>query len=183
MKRCPQCNQEKDSSEFFKNAARHDGLSGYCRVCQTKANNAHAVALRLEVMDLLGGRRCVRCRYDDVRALIIDHKNGGGTRHRVDAVSSWAIYRHAKAHPDEYQVLCWNCNHIKRIEDGEHGNYAADLPIPERVVRPPRWARDYDACTSCSTTETPHKAGGLCRNCFQRDYRRRNPATTSSATT
>lgn len=30
------------------------------------------------------------------------------------------------------------------------------------------WARKYDACVQCSTTDSPHKGGGLCRVCYGR---------------
>lgn len=31
-----------------------------------------------------------------------------------------------------------------------------------------RWARRYDSCTDCGTTERPHEAKGLCRPCYKR---------------
>jgi len=31
-----------------------------------------------------------------------------------------------------------------------------------------RWARNYDCCTMCGTTQTKHNSGGLCRNCYMR---------------
>jgi len=33
------------------------------------------------------------------------------------------------------------------------------------------WARDYDACIGCGTTERPHHAHGLCRRCWVRERR------------
>lgn len=32
-----------------------------------------------------------------------------------------------------------------------------------------RWARNYDACTECGTTERRHNARGLCCNCYVRN--------------
>ena len=33
MKRCSRCREVKPVEEFFRNAARHDGLTSYCKVC------------------------------------------------------------------------------------------------------------------------------------------------------
>lgn len=74
---------------------------------------------RLELLARWGAV-CVRCGFDDVRALHIDHVNGGG-RKESRSMSATAYRRHLLAAPkDNYQVLCANCNSIKRIENGEH---------------------------------------------------------------
>ncbi len=36
MKNCSNCNQNKPSSDFFKNKARRDGLSNMCQICERK---------------------------------------------------------------------------------------------------------------------------------------------------
>lgn len=178
-KYCAKCATTKPVSEFFKNKARPDGLSGYCKACQQEVNSANHQRLRLEVMDLLGGPVCVGlgepCGFDDIRALVIDHKDGGGSQHRRDAVSVWGVYRHAQAHPEEYQVLCCNHNQIKRHEEGEWSSaeYIAKVRANPRetVTKPVRWARDYDCCRDCQTTETKHKSKGLCTNCYMVRWR------------
>ena len=35
MKRCPKCGVEKEEGEFYKNKRRTDGLSGWCRACNS----------------------------------------------------------------------------------------------------------------------------------------------------
>ena len=176
-KYCPKCDTTKPVSEFFKNKARSDGLSGYCKVCMTEINGDRQQKQRAALILALGGPVCVRCEFDDVRALTIDHIHGGGSHHRREAVSMWAVYKHAFAHLDEYQVLCWNCNYIKRVENNENANkeYMALVKTieRERMVKPVRWARDFDACTTCNTVDTPHKSRGLCMNCYMQE--RRNP--------
>ena len=64
------------------------------------------------------GKRCIKCGFDDVRALQLDHVNGGGAEERrtKTAVQVW---RNAINHPQYYQMLCANCNSIKRYTDGE----------------------------------------------------------------
>src|SRR6267378_5501639 len=67
------------------------------------------------------GDKCVRCGFDDDRALQIDHVNGGG---RADHVKRGprAIYKEALSNPGsgKYQILCANCNWIKRAENNEN---------------------------------------------------------------
>jgi len=73
--------------------------------------------LRQRVLSLIGAR-CCRCGFDDARALQIDHKYGGGTKERR-RFSYTTYYLHTLHHPENYQVLCANCNTIKRVEKAE----------------------------------------------------------------
>ena len=64
-----------------------------------------------------GKLACVKCGLDDIRALSIDHINGGGTRHREEIKKSgFGLYRWLEqdGHPNGYQTLCMNCQSIKR---------------------------------------------------------------------
>lgn len=79
-------------------------------------------AVRHEIIRLLGGR-CARCGYEDIRALQIDHIGGGGTRERI-AKNQRGMYvkmyvEVSQGRTGEYQVLCANCNWIKRYVNGE----------------------------------------------------------------
>jgi hypothetical protein len=65
------------------------------------------------------GDRCVRCGFDDYRALVIDHIHGGGRFERMYRSSPSVFYRSVIANPDGLQILCANCNLIKAIEQGE----------------------------------------------------------------
>lgn len=87
-------------------------------------NQTRRQKLREQLLDALG-RKCARCGYDtDVRALQIDHVNGGGCKERKDFPSRDAYYNHILQHAEDgsYQVLCANCNVIKRLEEREHGH-------------------------------------------------------------
>ena len=73
--------------------------------------------LRAKAIAALGGK-CLHCGFSDERALQIDHKNGGGGI-ELKSIGALKIYKAAKdGHPD-YQLLCANCNWIKRAEMGE----------------------------------------------------------------
>jgi hypothetical protein len=68
-------------------------------------------ALRESAVKHLGAH-CDECGYDnDIRALQIDHKNGGGNIERR-ALTERGVYRRVFEHPDDYRVLCANCNAI-----------------------------------------------------------------------
>ena len=68
------------------------------------------------------GDRCVRCGFSDWRALQVDHVFGSGNQEH-DSIGSQAIYSKVLSgeHDHEYQLLCANCNWIKRYENNEHG--------------------------------------------------------------
>lgn len=73
---------------------------------------------RLEILTLLGGK-CKQCGFADSRALQIDHVNGGGTR-ELRTMSQTTYYK--KVFNDiagKYQLLCANCNWIKKYEKDE----------------------------------------------------------------
>ena len=78
---------------------------------------------RQEIIDLLGGV-CVECGFSDLRALQIDHINGGGHQERVKRGNGHTYYNHILREIDAgkelYQLLCANCNWIKRYEEHEY---------------------------------------------------------------
>jgi hypothetical protein len=71
-----------------------------------------------------GTMACVQCGFSDVRALCLDHVNGGGTEHRRklrNGINVWLwLARHG--FPPGYQILCANCNMIKAREEDEYGS-------------------------------------------------------------
>ena len=81
----------------------------------------YARKLRAAVLAFLGGR-CVQCGFADGRALQVDHINGGGRQDRLKYGTSPAgYYRHIlKDTTSKYQLLCANCNWIKRVEKQEY---------------------------------------------------------------
>lgn len=67
--------------------------------------------------------KCIMCGYDDIRALSIDHINGGGGEHRRELLRygksfsyKWLIDNNF---PDGYQILCMNCQFIKKLVNNE----------------------------------------------------------------
>ena len=79
-------------------------------------------AKRIALIDFLGGK-CEYCGFNDWRALQLDHKLGGGHKeikkfgHQEKMYSYY--YNNPELAKEKLQVLCANCNWIKRHERGE----------------------------------------------------------------
>jgi hypothetical protein len=91
-------------------------------------------------IEVLGGK-CIKCGFIDIRALQIDHIHGGGLK-ELRKNGNYAIYYKIVKDPEkakeDYQVLCANCNWIKRFENKEIPNLrlfdpAKDLTFVEYV--------------------------------------------------
>lgn len=81
--------------------------------------------LKIEVLQAYcnGEIKCARCPFNDTRALSIDHVNGDGAKHRRTLNHRGSkTYRWLKKNnfPPGFQVLCMNCQWIKRFENKEY---------------------------------------------------------------
>lgn len=93
--------------------------------------------IRIALIILLG-EKCVKCGYDiDLRALQVDHTNGGGTKEVQEFGGNNAkMWKYYLEHPNLaiklLQSLCANCNTIKRYENKENvTTYPTDEEISE----------------------------------------------------
>ena len=88
-----------------------------------KAQIKYRERIRDAVLAALG-RVCISCGFDDIRALQVDHINGGGHKERkgINSVTKYykIIIESVANGEDKYQLLCANCNMIKRIINKEH---------------------------------------------------------------
>jgi len=115
---CPDCKTTK-SEEYFGKANRRDGLRSYCKACEQDRHKAKVASLKEQIYDK-HGHGCCRCGYADKRALQIDHIFGGGTKERAVVKSTVTYLKKVLADKTGlYQILCANCNWIKRAEKGE----------------------------------------------------------------
>jgi len=107
------------------------------RLCDTHFRAARAEYMqryqrrqRAKVLDLLGNK-CARCGFNDERALQIDHINGGGNHDARTKGSGWHhLYKRVMAALHEYQILCANCNWIKRHENDENKPFGVERNPP-----------------------------------------------------
>ena len=80
--------------------------------------------LKRRVLTHYGGGElvCVKCGFNDIRALSIDHLNNNGYEHRKEMKRTGVnFYRllEKQEYPRGYQTLCMNCNFIKREVERE----------------------------------------------------------------
>lgn len=91
------------------------------RPANLKWHKEHWASMRKELIDFMGGK-CLFCGFTDIRALQIDHVNGGG-RQETKSNGSLKSPRHYQEHIQKnranYQLLCANCNWIKKHENQE----------------------------------------------------------------
>lgn len=99
------------------------------RILYPEKSKEHNKKIKAEIHKLLGDR-CVNPFnlnhgdfLNDSRCLQIDHINGGGYRELKRLKTQWAYYKYIleqiKNGSKEYQLLCSNCNWIKRFKNNE----------------------------------------------------------------
>lgn len=113
-----------------------DKQKEYCKIYRSnkmtieeKRQKAREYVARLkkETFNILGNK-CVKCNFTDHRALQIDHIAGGGVKELSRRGSGQKYKGHYYSHvknsilsgENVYQLLCANCNWIKRFENNEH---------------------------------------------------------------
>lgn len=112
-KKCQQCT--KLHREYNQ---RYRKVDSYRQ--RMKELRAKFPSIRQAVIAELGGA-CVKCGFSDYRALQFDHVNGDGFKEgRLQFTSISKILKRVER--GELQLLCANCNWIKRAENNEVGN-------------------------------------------------------------
>ena len=137
MRVCNCCDIEKPLTDFRKYSKSPDGRGKKCKTCayekdkeaRRRYNNANPetsrkidrdsrARVRQRVLDKFGGK-CGRCGFSDSRALQVDHVNGGGKRELKNVTRAAYLKKVLSDTTDTYQLLCANCNWIKRYENNE----------------------------------------------------------------
>ena len=109
----PYTSAERQRAYYRKHWKSDYGIRTLTRKRKRYAELRQAVIAKL-------GNKCIRCGFADFRALQIDHIDGNGYKERKRIVANapgW--YRRILVDPSGYQVLCANCNWIKRYENRE----------------------------------------------------------------
>lgn len=108
-----------NSRNGFKKGVEHPRYTGGL------SNSERTKRIRNCLIALLGGK-CIHCGFLDIRALQIDHINGGGSKERKQKgfSNSATFYKKAigsiEQNENKYQLLCANCNWIKRSINKEN---------------------------------------------------------------
>ena len=86
-----------------------------------KGRERYNTKIRKDVLTHYGNGKlaCVCCGYSDIRALSIDHINGGGGKHRkalgLRAGVPFYQWLRLQEYPMGYRTLCMNCQFIARF--------------------------------------------------------------------
>lgn len=118
-------NPEKVKAQRIKHASYMRNYYKIYYPANQKSISARQRAIRKKrlqfIIDFFGGK-CIKCGFSDIRALQMDHKNGRKYgEQRIGNIDS--RYKFVRDFPEEtrikYQLLCANCNWIKRDENNE----------------------------------------------------------------
>lgn len=74
--------------------------------------------IKLEVLNHYsdGTNICKDCRTSDIRILTIDHIHGGGSEHRRELkTGNFYLWLKQNNYPEGYEVVCHNCNWLRRL--------------------------------------------------------------------
>lgn len=110
---------------YAKKANKKWGMKPTSRIIRRRATRLYYRRGRLYLYHILGGK-CIQCGFSDIRALQLDHINGSGYTEIQSFKGAVSMYRFYINNPDiakqKLQILCANCNWIKRWEKKEDSN-------------------------------------------------------------
>lgn len=124
--KCAMCKEELTEVNAVHRHLPRLGLLSYCRPCLNKreqgrkeshpgehreASKRNRDRLKAVVLNAYGGR-CECCGETTPEFLALDHRNGGGSKHRQMLRSPTELRRLVikQGFPMEYRLLCHNCN-------------------------------------------------------------------------
>lgn len=121
-KKCSACGEIKSIDNYTPHKGYVDNYKKQCKQCDSFRWSIRLKQHRKEALESIGDLKCQSCNIDDYRVLVIDHLYGGGNVERKALNSVVKFYKLVKEQPERYQILCHNCNYLKRIDNNEHGN-------------------------------------------------------------
>jgi hypothetical protein len=130
IKICSICKEKKLHKEFYVTGRKKhssDYIASFCKVCAVAVKreqyrkNAESIKARIRWhrssarMDVLGayGGKCKCCGETEEKLLAVDHVHNNGAEHRKEkGMRGASFYRwiRRQGYPDDYQILCCNCN-------------------------------------------------------------------------
>lgn len=123
MKRCQPCREYQNAASAKYRARYPERAKAQQIACEARrpgryADNRRRYTARIrDAIFKKYGDKCVHCGFNDRRALQVDHIDGGGTYERNVVFKNGcnSYWRHVLDDTTgKYQLLCANCNSIKR---------------------------------------------------------------------
>ncbi len=116
-KRCAKCRRVRPLGEFWKNGCGIGGRKPICVRCDRRRvavwSHRALVKARMEAIARYGGK-CACCGESRYEFLAIDHRRGGGSRHRLSGQftpgNGFIKWLKRNGWPKGFRVLCHNCN-------------------------------------------------------------------------
>ena len=114
---CQQCLNTKKREKYHSDEGLRHKISkiGVLRHSSGAARQVYSY-YRFKAYELLGGQKCSRCGFDDPRALQIDHVHNDGYLSGRQRGGLEVYQKVIKGNGVGFQILCANCNWIKRAE-------------------------------------------------------------------
>lgn len=114
---CFKCKEKLDPSKDRK----HDFRNGVCRICFLEHQKDRRKTFRDKVLEMFGSK-CNNCGNSDVRVLQLDHRLGALEARDEYLRSGSSLYEAlagGRKREEDFQLLCANCNAIKKYEENE----------------------------------------------------------------
>ena len=126
---CACCNiikMKTNPNEFAQNNRTYTTKTKESKRLHNRENHKKWIRqLKEQLFNILGDKKCVNCGYDNELALQFDHKDGGGNQEKKTLASSYQKYKFYVSNPKlartKLQILCGNCNSIKKFKNKEFG--------------------------------------------------------------
>jgi len=84
----------------------------HLRECFKKSAFKRYMKARMAIIDALGGK-CIKCEFNDFRALEVHHKlSDGGKERKIYGVNNYRYYQGLLTHLGDLELLCSNCHAI-----------------------------------------------------------------------
>jgi len=141
------CEKHKEARRLYNKKRREDHrAAGLCILCNEPLVTAHycerhrqesmakgkkwTAALKAKVLEHYGNK-CACCGETEPVFLTIDHINSDGYKHRAKTgyrITGNALWKEIvnKGYPNTYQILCWNCNSGRAINNGVCPHYSSN---------------------------------------------------------
>lgn len=88
-----------------------------------KTSLSHYYRVQEAAILAYGGYKCACCGITEPTVMCLDHIENDGSKHRKDLgfLGGARMYKWARdnGYPPVFQVLCFNCNHAKRMNGGK----------------------------------------------------------------
>ncbi|KKL20144.1 hypothetical protein LCGC14_2458370 [marine sediment metagenome] len=158
MKKCSKCKKKLPLKEFHKDVQRKTGLRSRCKKCvseyqaeyhkkyyskiretrkswpsrRPEVAKAKRQALKTALINYYGNGECACCGEKEITFLTIDHIEGGGCKHLKKIGYNFYKWLKQNNYPKGYQVLCFNCNRGKHLNNGVCPHKDNSSPAGER---------------------------------------------------